>query len=189
MSSELPPKLGSGDLEHSVPFAFSDVWTHETVKGVDRLRIGPSKNYVELLLTLANLWQDWCRILYVLLVPRLCKRDPGRYEAPDCLSMEEVERFCRRFKHYLEGDARHHLWISSANDAGLLVYDRHQWIYAYGDLASYLDVLKELGYVEGSTKLPSPHTHHYNAAFDAEEDELIAYWDWIKKPLQPEDET
>ncbi len=88
-------------------------------------------------------------MLSVLLVPRQGERQPGRYQSPLPLSLEQVATFCRRFTPFLQGDGRHHLWIGSAVNAGLLIYDQHDWIWAYGDLPAYVRVLQERGFTEG----------------------------------------
>jgi hypothetical protein len=99
-----------------------------------------------------------------------------------------VTAFCRRFASFLQGDGRHHLWIGSTVNAGLLIYDQHDWIWAYGDLPAYVRVLQSRGFAEGEVRLPVPHSHSYHAAFDAAEDELAGYWEWSHYSLQPGDE-
>jgi hypothetical protein len=92
------------------------------------------------------------------------------------------------FAPFLEGDGRHHLWIGSTINEGLLVYDHHQWICAYGDLPAYIVELQEHGFTEGEIELPAPHSHNYNAVFDEFEEEVAAYWPWRYFPLQPGDD-
>jgi hypothetical protein len=94
----------------------------------------------------------------------------------------------RQFHQFFEGDARHHLWIGSASGFSLAVYDQHNWIYAYGDLPAYIELLKSRGFVEGEINLPTPHAHYYNEHFDEVEDEVMDYWQWKYFPLQDQDE-
>jgi hypothetical protein len=152
------------------------------------LFIAPSSGHLELLLALAQLWREDYYVLWVLLTPRLGKRPAGRYQSPGPLTFGEMAGFCRQFRSFFEGDARHHLWIGSTAGAGLLVYDHHEWIYAYGDLASYEELLLQKGLTEGDSELPSPHSHAYNAAFDADEDAVAAFWEWEHFPLAPGDD-
>jgi hypothetical protein len=81
---------------------------------------------------------------------------------------------------------------SSAGPFGVLyvqlVFDNHNMIYAYGDLDRYESELQARGFRRGSVAIPTPHSHHYHAEFDQSEDELIAYWDWKKFPLEPDDD-
>ncbi len=71
-------------------------------------------------------------ILYVLTIPRSEER-PGRYESAP-VSREEARQFLSRFREFFENDARHHIWIKSIDGPDLLVYDKHNVIYAYGPL-------------------------------------------------------
>lgn len=182
------PKLGAGTLGDATQVTYPNVYTVEKINGPDRLRIGPADRHVELLLSLAELWRQDYYLLYVLLVPRLGKREPGRYQSPGPLSFDEVADFCRRFTPFLEGDGRHHLWIGSTVGAGMLIYDHHNWIWAYGDLHAYTRVLNARGFTPGRIELPVPHFHSYNQQFDAAEDELMGYWDWQHFPLSPDDD-
>ena len=188
MAEETSPKLGAGEWHFQTPVRYTNVYTVEQTAGPPRLLIGPADKHIEVLLSLAEVWRQDYYLLYVLLVPRLGKREPGRYQSPGPLSFDQVAAFCRRFAPFLQGDGRHHLWVGSTVNAGLLIYDQHEWIYAYGDLAAYIRVLQSQGFSEGEVNLPVPHSHNYNAAFDIAEDELVAYWEWSRFPLQPGDE-
>jgi hypothetical protein len=140
------------------------------------------------LLSLAETWRKDYYLLYVLLAPRFGHRDPGRYQSRGPLSFDQVAAFCRRFRPFLEGDGRHHLWIGSTSGAGLLIYDHHDWIWGYGDLAAYIEVLKLRGFQEGHIELPFPHSHSYHTEFDAAEDAVAGYWEWSYFPLQHGDD-
>jgi len=186
--SRLLIKIGAGVYGTETPVTYPDVWSVERTTGPERLRVGPSGGCVEVLLSLAKVWRENYYLLYVLLVPRRDKREPGRYQSPGPLSFDQVASFCRRFRPFLEGDGRHHLWIGSTAGAGLLIYDHHDWIWAYGDIAAYIEVLERGDFREGQIELPVPHTHSYHAEYDAAEEEVVEYWDWLYFPLQPGDE-
>lgn len=181
-------KLGAGEWDFQTPVRYPNVWTVEQTTGPQRLLVGPDSRHVEVLLSLAEVWGQDYYLLYMLLVPRRGTRETGRYQSPGPLSFEQVAAFCRRFAPFLEGDGRHNLWIGSTVNAGLLIYDKHEWINAYGDLPSYIEVLERQGFTEGQINLPLPHAHNYHAAFDAAEDELAAYWAWTRFPLQLDDD-
>lgn len=71
----------------------------------------------------------------------------------------------------------------------MLIYDRHNVIYAYGPLNSWKLALAGNGFVEvNELRSPSPHSHHYHQILDCEEDRLLSYWDWHRTPLQHSDE-
>jgi hypothetical protein len=181
-------KLGAGAHVDQIGIRYRDTWMVQQTTGPTRLLVGPASRHVELLLSLAEVWERDYFVLYVLLVPRLGNRLAGRYQSPGPLSFDELAAFLRRFSGFLEGDGRHHVWIGSTTGAGTLIYDRHDWIYAYGDVPKYIEVLQAQGFTEGEVVLPVPHTHNYHAKFDAAEDELAAYWEWLRSPLHPADD-
>ena len=188
MTQAIPSKLGNGEWPAPQSVRYPNVYKTDLISGRPRLTVGPANQHVETLLSLAEIWGGHCYLLYVLLVPRRGEREPGRYQSPGPLSFEETARFCQRFAPFLQGDGRHHLWIGSTVNAGLLVYDQHEWIYAYGDVPGYIRVLQTKGFREGEINPPVPHSHSYNSIFDDDENELIAYWPWIHFPLEPGDE-
>jgi len=188
MADKISPKLGTVGDGGQTPFRYPNVYAVEQTTGPPRLIVGPAGDHIETLLSLAEVWRRDYYLLYVLLVPRLGKRELGRYQSPGPLSFEQVAAFCRRFAPFLRGDGRHHLWAGSTVNAGLLIYDHHDWIWAYGDLSAYIQVLKAKRYAEGEIDLPAPHSHNFNSRFDAEEDAVGAYCKWSYFPLQPADE-
>lgn len=88
----------------------------------------------------------------------------------------------------LENDARHEFWIGSTSNQGMLVYDEHGLIYAYGPLADFERSLSAIGLRSGKFSIPAPHAHHYHAEYDEEVRRLLTHWDWRHLGLQPEDE-
>ena len=153
--------------------------------GADRLLIAPSGGHVELLIELSRCLGEPFGILYVLVVGRSGgkRRDiraRGRWR-------REAEDFLRGFSRFLESDGRHHLWISSVPDRATLVYDRHNILYAYGPLELYEQVLAARGMRQGAVVFPAPHSHHYNAELDEEEDRMMSVWPWKEFPLSEQD--
>jgi hypothetical protein len=128
-------------------------------------------------------------LLYVLVVPR-DYGEPGRYQSSDPHSKRDLLEFLNRFEQFLESDGRHHLWIKSIGESDLLVYDRHNLIYAYGDLDKFKRILRKEAFTETPRiKIPSPHVHHYNQDYDADCRALIEYWGWQHSPLLEQDES
>jgi hypothetical protein len=71
----------------------------------------------------------------------------------------------------------------------MLIYDRHNVIYAYGPLDAWRLALVADGLCEvPMICFPSPHSHHYHQSLDLKEDRLINYWDWHHTPLKNSDE-
>jgi hypothetical protein len=181
-----PYKFGSFSGADTVPHVYGDVWEREKTPRADRLLIAPSGGHVELLIELSRCLEEPFGILYVLVVDRSGKEE-ARYQSPWPVERREAEDFLRGFSRFLESDGRHHLWISSVPDRATLVYDRHNILYAYGPLELYEKVLVARGMREGSVRFPVPHTHHYNAELDEEEDRMMSVWPWKEFPLGEED--
>lgn len=109
-------------------------------------------------------------------------------KAPRPVSRHELEDFVLTFSDLLEGDGRHHFWIGAVDNSGLLVYDNHNVIYAYGPLEKFQEILLESAFSSaGAVTFPDPHIHRYNAPLDQRVDELMSYWPWKKFPLQEND--
>jgi hypothetical protein len=175
------------DLDSSTEFTHPNLWSREEHPGWSRLRIGARERKIPLILDLCRGFQGPFGILYVLLASRL-GRDAGRYQSPEPVGYDDLELFLYTFQEFLEQDGRHHLWVMSTSGEGQFVFDNHNILYAYGDLAQYQASLQAAGFREGSIKIPAPHAHHYHAEFDRAEDEIMEYWDWIRYPLGPGDD-
>jgi hypothetical protein len=127
-------------------------------------------------------------ILYVLTVPRGGSQD-GRYQSANALLRQQAQEFLIRFDQFLENDGRHHVWVKAVSGSDLLIYDKHNVIYAYGRLAEFEAVLSDRGLTKvEAVRFPSPHTHKYNASFDQDERDVLRYWNWKQSPLQDSDE-
>jgi hypothetical protein len=186
---EEPFKIGEWDGEGWHRLTYPDVYAVETTTGPERLVIAPALEHVGLLAALAGLWGVDCYILYVLVVSRTRGAEgQGRYQSPGAVPFVEVTDFCARYQTFLEGDGRHHLWLHAEDGTGTLVYDRHDVIYAYGDLPRYVALLEERGFRRGEVRFPTPHSHLYHPEYDAYEAALLNHWDWGRTPLRPDDE-
>lgn len=153
----------------------------------ERLVIGPSSQQVKLLDALAKTFTAGpYYILYVLLVSH-ADRSPGRYQSPLFDSHEDLQLFLYTFQEFFENDGRHHVWISTP-EAGTLVYDQHDVIFAYGDLDLMKNVIVEAGFHEEEFWFPSPHRHGFDPRNVDRENELMAYCDWVYFDLQPDDD-
>jgi hypothetical protein len=127
--------------------------------------------------------------VYVLVVPR-GEGDAGRYQSEFSFTFAQLEKFLDDHSDSLDNDARHNLWIRSASGDGLLVYDRHNVIYAYGPSEQLIAALTSNGLNESKEIcLPSPHVHHYHPQFDPDEKLILQQESWITSPLRPADEN
>lgn len=109
-------------------------------------------------------------LLYVLVVSR-GRSEPGRYQSEQ-LSRGQLDSLFQQFGQFWDGDGRHSVWVRSSDD-GMLVYDRHNLIYAYGPLQLFKSILEDFGYTfTPSISLDFAHQHSYHEEFDHLEREL-----------------
>jgi hypothetical protein len=169
------------------PHLHANTWTLQDTTGPDRLVVAARDGFVDLLIALAATLEPPLYALYVLQVPRT-EAEAGRYQS-DLLEHPQAEAFLTMFGPYLERDARHNLWLGRASGPGMLVYDEHNFIYCYGPLGKFLDVLDERGFTQGEFTLPDPHTHPFHPSFD-EDERAITTIDgfWRRGALRPQDE-
>lgn len=168
-------------------FAYPNIYFEEKLSFGSRLTIGSQSKQINLIDKLANNWEgEQFYVLYVLLISH-GGRESGRYQSPVLESFEDLRLFLYTFEEFFEGDGRHHIWISSSKNE-TLVYDQHNVIFAYGDITKYVAQLTLDGFTEKEFWFPEPHTHGYLPANVKYEDELFAYWQWEKFPLQEGDE-
>lgn len=154
--------------------------------GGERIRVAVPRHKTSLLLQLIEILQEPFQLLYVLHTPR-GEGETGRYQSPE-LSRAQVRAFLTRFEHYLLGDARHDLWVRSVATGAVVVWDRHNDFYAYGDLDAVDARLRQLGFDEGPLPPDGPHAHHYRAEFDRDAAEVLVAFAWYRTPLRPDDE-
>lgn len=127
-------------------------------------------------------------LLYVLHTPR-GEGEPGRYQSPD-LPAAKIREFMVRFGRYLASDSRFDIWARSPSESATVVWDRHNHLYGYGPLARFSTELRALGFEERpwESVAGGPHEHHFRAGNDADARALLAWCDWYRTPLKPEDE-
>lgn len=171
--------------ESDSPVEWPHVFRREHTTGPDRLAIAPREDPMGVLRDLATFIGPEFFVLYVLVVSR-GRAECGRYESPP-LGLVDVRIFIEEFRDMLTNDARHEFWIGSTNDRGMLVYDDHGIIYAYGPLGDFERSLVARGFSAGSFQIPAPHTHHFHGEYDEVVDRLLARWEWRRTELQPGD--
>jgi hypothetical protein len=181
-------KFGGPDLDSSVEFTYPNVWQRQERDGRSRLLIGAREREIPLMLELCRDFEGAFGVLYVLVASR-CGHDDARYQSPEPVEFETLELFLYSFQEFFEQDGRHHLWVVSTEGEGQLIFDRHNLIYAYGDVDRYESRLRSAGFRPGPVAIPTPHVHGYHAEFDRTEDEVMSYWPWKKFPLEPDDAT
>ena len=164
-------------------FLYGKVYEKEN----DRLKIATDENQIGILINLVDCLNPPFYVLYVLIVSRLGNKI-GRYQSSLFESKEELFSFLNEYKLYLETDARHHLWIGAIDNSGLLVYDQHNVVYAYGNIDEYKNILNENNYIMKSFDFPTPHSHYYHPENDIYEERILSALDWQYFPLEETDD-
>jgi hypothetical protein len=169
-------------------FEYPNVWSREIITGSERLVIAPSNDHVSLMIELLGIMDEPFGFLYVLVVPR-GQGVAARYQSAEPVARQDALEFLSRFKQFFEGDGRHHIWLKSVSSSDQLVYDKHNVIYAYGQLPAFEDILNRRG-MERVDKVSFlfPHIHNYNPEFDEDERKLLSYWEWKQFPLRDGDD-
>lgn len=152
-------------------------------KKYSRLKIGASADQIQLMLKLSSCLDAPYFCLYVLVTPRDGSMKAGRYQSPPIESREVLADFLLKFREALQTDGRHHIWVGNAANEGLIVYDKHNVIYAYGPIDKYLSTLHAYGHKAGVVDIPYPHSHSFRSENDEAIRNLLTYWDWQYFPL------
>ena len=187
---------GDGPEFRSREFLYPDVFLEEPANhpAIRRLKVGAA-DPLKVFRRLAKELVPPVDVLYLLHTSR-CDQPLGRYQSPP-LDGPDLADFFNEFGEYLSGDGRHEVWLHSRRallSAGgskadamkadaTLVWHRDNLIYAYGPLARFREILRELNLSESPVHIPHPHSHHYHEEFDGEEIRLLAYLDWTRTPL------
>jgi hypothetical protein len=180
-------KFGAGS-EQRESHRYPNVFHRQRLSdGQERLRIGPGRGHVDLLIELVECLPEPLRLLYVLVAAHGRHRS-GRYEAVSEMSFDDAETFLRDFCDFLQSDGRHHLWVASPGH-GTVIYDRHDLIYAYGPLDRFVDVLQANGLKEGKVDIPAPHWHGHHPEFDEAQSQVLSRFQWIHSPLRDGDDV
>jgi hypothetical protein len=181
-------KFAIPDAEHNdINFDYGNIYEIEQTTANKRLQIGPTGNQIDLILQLADNLNPPYFILYVLVVTRL-GNEYGRYESPTIDTKEELTDFLIQYKEYLETDGRHHIWIGTYDNSGLLIYDQHNVIFAYGQLENFISILTLNSFKEQEFTFPAPHIHNFYEDNDVYEERILKHWDWDISPLAENDE-
>jgi hypothetical protein len=158
----------------------------EVVSGQSRLKLVLPRSHRTLVRDLVTKLPAPFQLLYVLHTSR-GEGPLGRYQSPE-IDRTELNDFLTRFANFLAGDARHDLWLRSAAANALIVWDRHNDIYLYGDLGPFAEWLADLGLQEGEIERLGQHVHHYRAEFDADARAVLDAFGWRRSALRAEDE-
>jgi hypothetical protein len=104
-------------------------------------------------------------------------------------SFRELDALFAHFGDFWDSDGRHNVWVRSSDD-GMLVYDRHNLIYAYGPLLRFDVALRKLGHTTAaSVTLDFVHQHSYHHEFDDLERQLTTRFGDRRSELRGGDEN
>src|ERR1700722_5521610 len=145
------PKFTFFDGEEDAPYDYGNRFFEQSMSQGSRLVVGPSEGHVQLMLSLAaeidrELKSGEFYILFVLLLSRLGRHEPGRYQSNLFQSLEQLAEFMWSFQEFFESDGRHHVWIGHRQ--GTVVYDQHDVLFVYGPIERLRSLLLDLGFSE-----------------------------------------
>jgi len=167
-------------------YAHPHTWTRQGTSGPDRLLIAPAADPVGVLVALLSALPEPITILYVLLLSRQKENATGRYQSAPFARRADAAAFLMEYRHFLEEDGRHNVWIlSAATGQPTLVYDQHDLIYAYGPLDDFTDILstRNIRQADETVALPMPHIHLYHHEMDRVERDILTRNSWTLFPL------
>lgn len=175
------------ELNSEDDFRYGNLFVVESGNGWSRLKIGPDRNHIRLIDRLSEKWSTpKYYLLYVSLISHTGKK-PGRYQSP-VLAKDDLDVFLYTNKDFLEGYGGQHLWVGNPEGRDLLIYDQHNIIFAYGDIAGYQEVLGAEALRDGTFSIPCPHRHGFDASWAQSEDDLFACFNWVYSELQDGDD-
>ncbi len=174
-------KLGAWDpVKGWVPMTYKDCFVKQSISGVNRILMANQGSSIDLLNHLLVFYPEPYRLAYLLVTPPEGFQ-PMKYEV-EGLSATQVKQFLNQYRAFLEGDARHHIWIHSAS-GGTLICDEHDWIYAYGSQEQIETHLVSQGFESEMPEIPFPHLHNESSSNDAVMRELLAHFEWKAQPV------
>ncbi|MCB1591892.1 MAG: hypothetical protein KDI90_05515 [Alphaproteobacteria bacterium] len=172
-------------LDQDQEYFYNNVYQKQVTENFSRLCIGSRSREINLLTDLLKYLDEPFFILYVLVVPR-GESKAGRYQSPE-LTYKNLKTFLESFSEFFEHDGRMNLWVKEKNGNGLMVFDRHNYVYAYGNLNSYEEFIVSKGYIESQLTFGGEHVHYYHKEYDAQAKGVIDYFDWVYSPLREGD--
>ncbi len=159
---------------------YKDCFVKQSISGVNRILIANNGSSIDLLSNLLVFYPEPYRLAYLLVTPPEGFQ-PMKYEV-EGLSASQVIQFLNQYRAFLEGDARHHIWIHSAS-GGTLICDEHDWIYSYGSQDQVEGFLLERGFQTEMPEIPFPHLHNESSANDSVMKQLLNHFDWKAQPV------
>lgn len=174
-----------GTIQSEVRVTWPNRFRREPTTGPDRLALAPAGYPLRLQHALAAAMGGPYFMVYVHLVSH--GPQTGRYEYGE-LDAGGLAEFLNRFSSTVESDARHELWVGNTRNDGMVVYDHHGILYAYGPLGKFEAIAREHGLEEGDFEPPFPHAHHYYTELDSEVENILSYCNWRRTDLRPEDD-
>lgn len=189
LTPRLPRFRGAFESQPDVNHDYGQIFCLENPgSSAERLVIGAQSGHLEWMETLATELPGPWHLLFLLTLRVPDRWEAGRYASPPIADFASIQDFHRQYRPMLEGDGRHHYWIGNASQSGLLVYDHHNVIYAYGPLRRFEVLLRQGGFEERKVEFPVPHIHLYHPEHDEIVAGMLARYPWIYSPLQDGDD-
>jgi hypothetical protein len=160
---------------------YKDCFVKQSISGVNRILIANEGSSTELMSNLLAFYAEPFKLAYLLVTPPEGFQ-PMKYEV-EGLSIDEINQFLKEYHAFLEGDARHHIWVHSGAGGGTLICDEHDWVYAYGSQDQVETFLHSRGFQLEMPEIPFPHLHNESSANDDIMRRLLGHFDWKAHPV------
>lgn len=175
LPKNFPSKLGAWDPDQGwIPITYNNCFQKQSISGVHRILIASSGSTIKLIQELIEFFPGPYRLAYLLVTPPDGFQQM-KYET-DGLDRSQVDRFLEAYGPFLEGDARHHVWIHSGH--GTIIWDEHDWLYVYGSLESVEGYLMAQNFGEEMPVIPFPHLHNESPDNNQAMRDLLSHFDW-----------
>jgi hypothetical protein len=179
-------KLGQFVEGEWMEYSHAAVFERRAMKdGTARLEAGVPAGDVAVIRQLTRYMEPPFEILYVLLVSRGKGDLIGRYQSPP-IERAHLDAFLSRYEGYFKSDGRFTLWIYTPQS--MLVWDKHNLLYAYGPVSDFENALRSMGFTPGRLSIPVPHAHNYHPECDADAGAILAHFEWQRSELRPGDD-
>src|SRR5947208_3394735 len=96
----VPPSPQDKDIFEPRPFHYPNLFDVQEIKGPQRIVLAPAARHIDLLLALLAELAEPFGILYVLLLSRLGKAEPGRYQSPQPVGRIILNNSVRDFETF-----------------------------------------------------------------------------------------
>ncbi len=175
------------DNEGLVPHVPEDMYDlEETVLGT-RLLVETKMDRVEMFKKLLDVYPGPFFLTVVVQEPYGAFKTAGRYHSEYDKTRIQVDYFLDYFHDFICYSGFIHVWVTCQTTKGIVVYDQHDYYFVYEKALEAAEIVKGLGFVEGSINPDFAHAHSSRPDIHPGPEELLNYGNWRLESLQIQD--